>query len=82
MTTYLELFGTFDPPYEGFDNGMLGAQFPEQLDLVSRLWFRCGYRPGITAYLNFFLLRDFISTHDTNFPRRFRSPRWPWELPR
>src|SRR3989454_8440806 len=75
VTTYLELFGTFDPPYEGFDNGMLEAQFPEQLDLVSRLWFRCGYRPGIGAYLNFFLLRDFISTHDTNFPPRFRSLR-------
>ena len=75
MTTYLELFTTFDPPYERFDNGMLGAEFPEQLDLVSRLWFRCGYRPGITAYLNFFLLRDFITTHDTSFPPRFKSLR-------
>src|SRR3989442_12047333 len=54
---------------------MLGAQFPEHLALVSRLWFRCGYRPGIGAYLNFFLLREFISTHDTNFPPRFRSLR-------
>jgi hypothetical protein len=75
VTTYLDLFTTFDPPHERFDNGMLGAEFPEELDLVSRLWFRCGYRPGISAYLNFFLLRDFISTHDTSFPPRFRSLR-------
>lgn len=54
---------------------MLGAQFAAELDLVSRLWFRCGYRPGIGAYLNFFLLRDFITTHDANFPPRFRSLR-------
>lgn len=52
---------------------MLGAEFPAELDLVSRLWFRCGYRPGIGAYLNFFLLRDFIQTHDRNFPPRFGS---------
>lgn len=52
---------------------MLGGRFPDELDLVSRLWFRCGYRPGIGAYLNFFLLRDFITTHDTNYPPRFAS---------
>jgi hypothetical protein len=40
---------------------------------VSRLWFRCGYRPGIGAYLNFFLLRDLITTHDTNYPPRFST---------
>jgi hypothetical protein len=73
MTAYLDLYRRFDPPYEHFDNAMLGPQFPAELDLVSRLWFRCGYRPGIGAYLNFFLLRDFITTHDTNFPPRFRS---------
>jgi len=75
MTAYLELHARFDPPYERFDNGMLGPEFPHELDLVSRLWFRCGYRPGIGAYLNFFLLRDFITTHDTNYPPRFRSLR-------
>jgi hypothetical protein len=75
MTAYLELHARFDPPYERFDNGMLGPEFPRELDLVSRLWFRCGYRPGIGAYLNFFLLRDFITTHDTNYPPRFRSLR-------
>jgi hypothetical protein len=73
VTAYLDLYRSFDPPYEHFDNAMLGPQFPAELDLVSRLWFRCGYRPGIGAYLNFFLLRDFITTHDTNFPPRFRS---------
>src|SRR6266852_3640783 len=71
----LELYRSFDPPYEKFERSLLGPQFAAALDLVSRLWFRCGYRPGIGAYLNFFLLRDFISTHDTNFPRRFRSLR-------
>lgn len=75
MTAYLDLYQSFDSPYERFDNAMLGAQFPAELDLVSRLWFRCGYRPGITAYLNFFLLRDFITTHDTSFPPRFKSLR-------
>jgi hypothetical protein len=73
MTTYQELFAQCDPPYEKFDNSMLGPDFPAELDLVSRLWFRCGYRPGIGAYLNFFLLRDFITTHDTNYPPRFKT---------
>lgn len=75
MTAYLDLYQSFDPPYESFDNAMLGAGFAAELDLVSRLWFRCGYRPGIAAYLNFFLLRDFIATHDTSFPPRFKSLR-------
>jgi hypothetical protein len=73
MSAALELAGQFDPPYERFDSSMLGPEFPAELDLVSRLWFRCGYRPGIGAYLNFFLLRDFITTHDTNYPTRFRT---------
>ena len=68
-----ELFRQVDPPYTSFDNSMLGPGFPSELDLVSRLWFRCGYRPGIGAYLNFFLLRDFITTHDTNYPPRFKT---------
>ena len=74
---YLELYREFDPPYERFERSMLGLEFPAELDLVSRLWFRCGYRPGIGAYLNFFLLRDFIRTHDTNFPPRFASATLP-----
>ena len=71
----LELYRSFDPPYEKFERSLLGPRFAAELDLVSRLWFRCGYRPGIGAYLNFFLLRDFITTHDTNFPPRFKSLR-------
>ena len=73
VSAYLELWREFEPAYERFDNSMLGGEFPAELDLVSRLWFRCGYRPGIGAYLNFFLLRDFITTHDTNYPPRFES---------
>jgi hypothetical protein len=75
MSAYLELYRSFDPPFERFDNAMLGPQFARELELVSRLWFRCGYRPGIGAYLNFFLLRDFITTHDESFPPRFKSLR-------
>jgi hypothetical protein len=73
MTPHPELFRRLDPPYDRFDDSMLGPAFPAELDLVSRLWFRCGYRPGIGAYLNFFLLRDFITTHDTSYPPRFAS---------
>jgi len=73
VSDYLETYKTFDPPCERFDNSQLGAEFPAELDLVSRLWFRCGYRPGIGAYLNFFLLRDFITTHDTAYPPRFKT---------
>ena len=70
---YLELYRRFDAPYENFDNSMLGPGFPEELETVSRLWFACGYWPGIASYLNFFLLKDFIETHDKAFPPRFRS---------
>jgi hypothetical protein len=69
----LDLWRRFEPAYERVEAAMLGPEFPDELDLVSRLWFRCGYRPGIGAYLNFFLLRDFITTHDTNYPPRFES---------
>ena len=75
MSAYLDVYRSFDPPFERFDNSMLGPQFARELALVSRLWFRCGYRPGIGAYLNFFLLRDFITTHDESFPPRFKSLR-------
>lgn len=73
MSTSYDLYRGLDPPYATFDNSMLGPTFPAELDLVSRLWFQCGYRPGIAAYLNFFLLRDFITTHDTNYPPRFKT---------
>ncbi len=71
--TYLELYRQFDAPYDRFDNSMLGTEFPAELDLVSRLWFTCEYWPGIASYLNFFLLKDFIETHDSSFPPRFQS---------
>jgi hypothetical protein len=67
----LEVWRDFPPAYTEFDSSLLGPRFAEELDLVSRLWFRCGYRPGIGAYLNFFLLKDLITTHDTSFPPRF-----------
>jgi len=35
-------FRTFDPPYEGFDNGMLGAQFPSN----STSSVACGFAAG------------------------------------
>lgn len=52
---------------------MLGPSFGDELALVSRLWFACGYRPGIAAYLNFFLLREFNATHDAVYPARFAT---------
>ena len=70
---YLEIYREFDPPYERFDASMLGPEFPRELKTVSRIWFSCGYRQGIASYLNFFLLKDFIVTHDTAYPPRFLS---------
>ncbi len=73
MSNYLEIYARFDPPYEAFDHGQLGPRFAEELKTVSRLWFACGYGQGIGSYLNFFLLREFIVTHDTAYPPRFHS---------
>jgi len=73
MIRSYERFKECDSPFERFDRSVLGSRFAAELDLVSRLWFRCGYRPGIGAYLNFFLLRDLITTHDTQYPPRFES---------
>ena len=73
MSDYLDLYRRFDPPYAGFDRAMLGTEFPQELTTVSRLWFACGYAQGIASYLNFFLLRDFIVTHDSAYPPRFQS---------
>jgi hypothetical protein len=53
--------------------GGLGHELAAELATVSALWFRCGYRPGIGAYLNFFVLRDFIVLHDERYPPRFAS---------
>ena len=73
MSDYLEIYQRFDPPFAAFDRSLLGPEFAQELTVVSTMWFACGYRPGIASYLNFFLLRDFITTHDTAYPPRFRS---------
>jgi hypothetical protein len=54
---------------------MLGPEFPRELDLASRLWLRCGYRPGIGVSLNFLLLGDFLALHQLKYPSRFPSLR-------
>jgi hypothetical protein len=59
------------PPFGKFEPALLGPEFPAELRTVSGLWFRCGYGPGIAAYLNFFLLRDFIVLHDRAKAARF-----------
>jgi hypothetical protein len=61
------------PPFASFREEQLGPDFAASLALTSRLWFACGYRPGISAYLNFFLLAPFITTHDDAFPARFHG---------
>ena len=69
---YLELFAQFDPPFgDSFDESSLGENFADELRTTSRLWFQTGYGQGIAAYLNFFLLKDFIDTHDKAKPSRF-----------
>jgi len=69
----LALWERMDPPEDDAADPDLGPRFADELDVTSRMWFACGYRPGIGAYLNFFLLADFIETHDRAFPPRFRS---------
>lgn len=69
------LFARIDAPQVSFSTDLLGREFPAELATVSALWFRCGYRPGIGAYLAFFLLRDFVVLHDTSAPARFASPK-------
>src|SRR6266545_4020757 len=73
--SFLRLHRRFDPPYEHFDDSMLGPEFARELDLVSRLWFRCGYRPGIGVTLNFLLLGEFLALHQAKYPSRFPSLR-------
>jgi len=71
---YLELFEKFEAPFsDGFDDAIFRGNFAEELKTASRLWFRTGYGQGIAAYLNFFLLKDFIVTHDEARPSRFAA---------
>jgi hypothetical protein len=73
MPSYEEVFHGLDPPYPAFDASILGDGFPDELATASRLWTSTGYAQGIAAYLNFFLLTDFIVTHDAAHPPRFAS---------
>ena len=73
MSDYQAIYREMDPPVATFEQSVLGPTFPKELSTVSRMWFACGYRPGIASYLNFFLLRDFVVTHDTAFEPRFHS---------
>lgn len=68
-----ELFATIDRPDPSLTAQLRGDEFAAELRTTSSLWFQCGYRPGIAAYLNFFLLHDFIVLHDERFPPRFRD---------
>jgi hypothetical protein len=71
---YLQIFQQFDPAFEGeIDDGFLGADFAAELQTTSRVWIETGYRQGILAYLNFFLLKDFIVLHDKASAPRFKS---------
>ena len=76
MPSYERLLANeIDPPHERFAPRQLGepTELAAELGTVSRLWFACGYRPGIAAYLAFFLLGDLIELHDRAVPRRFAS---------
>jgi hypothetical protein len=73
VTSHEQLHLGLEAPWERFERACLGEEPAAELGTVSGLWFRCGYRPGIAAYLNFFLLRDFITLHDRAFPARFAS---------
>jgi hypothetical protein len=68
-----EIARTLDPPFARFGAAERGDDFAGELATVSAMWFSCGYRPGIAAYLNFFLLADFVALHDRSFPPRFES---------
>lgn len=70
------LLSRMEPPFAG-DPGdaALGPGFARELAVTARLWFRSGYAQGIGAYLNFFLLSEFIETHDRAYPPRFANMR-------
>ena len=49
-------FRRLDEPFESFDSAQLGSEYDAELEVVRNIWLECGYRPGVSAYLNFFLL--------------------------
>lgn len=67
------LYARLDPPLPAFTPAALGDEPAAELAATRELWLRCGYRPGIAAYLCFFLLRDFLVLHDERFPPRFAT---------
>ena len=73
MSDVARLHEALAPPLPSLDRAAAGPSFGDELGVTSRAWFACGYRPGIAAYLNFFLLRDFITLHDAAFPARFAT---------
>ncbi len=73
MNSYLDLYRQFELPIESFTPAVLGTEFRQELNAASKIWFRCGYGQGIVSYLNFFLLKNFITTHDNAYPPRFQS---------
>lgn len=75
MSDVPPLFRQLEPPFPRFDRAAVETDLEAELGTTSALWFRCGYRPGIAAYLNFFLLRAFIEHHDAVFPSRFADMR-------
>jgi len=74
--TVEDLLAQMQPPLEA-DPGddAWDEAFATQLRATADLWFRAGYGGGITAYLNFFLLADFIDLHDRADRARFASMR-------
>lgn len=70
---YMRWFARMDAPFESFNNNDLGNAFAAELETTSRMWFSCGYRPGVAAYLNFFFLRELIETHERAVPARFAT---------
>lgn len=75
MSDLDDLFSRVDRPFAAFDPACLGEDFAAQLRVTSDLWFRCGYRPGIAAYLTFFLMRGLVELHDERMPARFGTQR-------
>lgn len=67
------LFARMDPGWQEDSEVDLGAAYDFELAITSKLWIQSGYQQGIVAYLNFFLLKDFIELHDIASPSRFES---------
>lgn len=69
------LFDEMDPPWATPPEDVLRDGFPQELELVSRVWFETGRRPTLAAHLNLTLLCELALTHDRELPQRFQSLR-------